>query len=276
MDSILNAEAWRQVLSDSLGQLLAQAAGILPGLVAAAFIVAIGWIVSKLVERVVARLFERVGLDRASDRLRVTDVLRQAGVKRSASRLLGGLLFWILMLTFVLSAVDTLGLTTVASTIDRLIEFLPNVLAAALILIAGLLAGRFVEHVVRSGASVANEPQARALGVGARAIVVVVVISLALETLGIRTTLLVTLACVLVAALALTMGMAFALGAKPVMTHILAGHFLRQSLAAGLAVEVNGRKGVVERVGVVETLLHEGAQAWSIPNAVLLEETVLR
>jgi hypothetical protein len=41
-------------------------------------------------------------------------------------------------------------------------------------------------------------------------------------------------------------------------------------------VEVKGRKGVVEQVGAVETLLRDDTAAWSIPNAILLEETVPR
>jgi hypothetical protein len=42
------------------------------------------------------------------------------------SEVVARLLFWLLMLTFVLSSVETLGLTAVTATIDRLIAYIPN------------------------------------------------------------------------------------------------------------------------------------------------------
>jgi hypothetical protein len=73
-----------------------------------------------------------------------------------------------------------------------------------------------------------------------------------------------------------TVGVAFALGARPVIAHILAGHFLRQSLPAGGSIEVGGQQGTVERVGAVDTLVRGGEHTWSIPNARLIEEIVIR
>ncbi len=65
-------------------------------------------------------------------------------------------------------------------------------------------------------------------------------------------------------------------GARPVIGHILAGHFLRQSLPVGTSLTAEGRTGTVERVGAVDTLVRGGDGAWSIPNAMLLERTLDR
>lgn len=99
---------------------------------------------------------------------------------------------------------------------------------------------------------------------------------IALEQLGVRTEIVVTVLTAVVAALGVTVGIAFALGARPVITHILAGHFLRQSLPPGGSVEIGERRGVVERVGSVDTLLRDGERAWSISNGRLLDEIVQR
>jgi hypothetical protein len=61
-----------------------------------------------------------------------------------------------------------------------------------------------------------------------------------------------------------------------VITHILAGHFLRQSLPSGGSVEIDGQRGVVERVGAIDTLVHDEERTWSIPNGKLLDATVIR
>ena len=92
-----------------------------------------------------------------------------------------------------------------------------------------------------------------------------------------NTAVLVQAVTALVAVLGFAVGAAFALGARPIEGHILAGHYLRQSLPPRSVVEVDGRRGRVERVGPVDTLFRDEAErAWSVPNARLLEATIGR
>jgi hypothetical protein len=276
MEKIFDLEAWRLVVVNSLSELGTRLASFIPGLVGAVLILLLGWVVSRILGSMAAGVLHRVGLDRAAERLRLAETLHRAGWTEELSTIIGRLLYWIVMLTFLLSAVETLGLVVVTSTIDRLIGYLPNVIAAGLILVIGLLIGRLAQNLVSSGAAAANMIEAARLGVVVNAIVVLIVSVLALEQLGIETRLLVSTITVLLGATGLTMGFAFALGARQIIAHILAGHFLRQSLTAGGAVEVRGRQGQVERVGPVDTLIQSGDQVWSIPNATLLEESIGR
>lgn len=276
MSEIFDVDTWRQVLVESLSELVTTVAGFLPNVAATLVILLVGWLLSRGVQAVAERVLRRVGLDRASSRLRVSETLREAGLDATPSWILARLVFWVLMLTFVLSAVETLGLTAVTTTIDRLIGFIPNVIAAGLILVLGLLLARLVRNLVSSGAAAAELGQAQRLGAMAQGAVAVVVGVVALEQLGIETEVVVTMLTAVVGALGITIGIAFALGARPVITHILAGHFLRQTLVAGGSVEVEGRRGVVERVGPVDTLLRDEAGAWSVPNARLIEQVVAR
>ena len=276
MSEIFDVEAWRQVLVHTLTELGATVAGFLPNLVATLVILVVGWLLSRIVQALTHRLLHQVGLDRASERLRVDETLRDAGIAARPSQIVARLVFWVLMLTFILSGVETLGLTAVTATIDRLIGFLPNVIAAALILVLGLLLARLVRNLVSSGAAAADLAEAPRLGALAQGVVALVVGVIALEQLGVETQVVVTMIIAALGALAVTIGIAFALGARPVITHILAGHFLRQSLPSGGAVEVQGQRGTVERVGAVDTLLRDGERVWSVPNARLLEEVVGR
>jgi small-conductance mechanosensitive channel len=276
MSEIFDVEAWRQVLVNSLTELAETTAVFLPSLLATLVILGVGWLVSRLVAAVSERVLLQLGLDRAVARLGVAERLREAGVSPTPSHIVARLVFWVLMLTFLLSAVETLGLSAVTATIDRLIAFLPNVIAAGLIFVLGLLLARLVRNLVSSGAAAAELPQAPRLGSLAEIVVALVVGVVALEQLGIETQMVVTVVTAVVGAVSVTVGVAFALGARPVITHIFAGHFLRQSLPSGGSVEVGGQRGVVERVGAVDTLVRNGEQSWSIPNGRLIEEIVIR
>lgn len=276
MQDIFDLEVWRQIIVSAFQQLGNNLIAFFPSLVATLILLLVGWGVSKLGEAVVRRALQRLGFDRVSARLRLPDMLGRAGIVAAPSWILGRILFWIVMMTFVLSAVETLGLTAATSTIDRLIGYLPNVIAASLILFVGLLVSRLARGVVASGAQAAQMERSDRLAAAMGGLVFLFFGVLALEQLGVETMLLVLLLTVLVGGATLTLGFAFALGARPVIGHILAGHFLRQSLTQGAQVEVGGREGQVERVGPVETLLKSSERSWSIPNGALLDEVILR
>jgi hypothetical protein len=276
MNEIINIEAWRQVIISSFVELGRTVAGFLPNLVGMLVILGVGWAIAKLVEIVFRRLFHRAGLDRATQRLGVQETLGRAGISRGPSELIARGFFWVLMLTFVLSAFETLGLTAVTGTIDRLIVYLPSVIAAALVVIIGLLLARFLGNLVSSGTAAAGFVYARQLGAGAHGVAVLMVSILAFEQLGLDTGILVTVVTAVIAAVGVGLSLAFALGSRDVVRAILAGHYVRQSLPEGQPVEIDGQRGILERVGPTDTLFRGENFSWSVPNAQLLETIVKR
>ena len=276
MDQLPDLAAWRDVFLQAATELGTKVAGFLPSLFGAVLILLVGWLLSRSVELVARRALRAFGLDRAAVRLRLSDALERAGVKMALSEVVARLLFWLLMLTFVLSSVEVLGLTAATATIDRLIAYIPNLIGAALIVLVGLLLARFTGTVVGSAAAAAGFPSASRLGVLVQILVVGLVIIVAVEQLGIDTSVLVGPLTAVLAAAGLSAGLAFALGAYPIITHILAGHFLKQSLPRDTFVEVAGERGIVECIGATETVLRNGQKSWSVPNAKLLNLVVNR
>lgn len=276
MNETLQLQVWQRLIADSATALATSVAAFAPKLAGALAILAVGWLVARVLQALTRRLLARLGLDRLVERGRLTEPLREAGVLSPPSVLVARALFWIVLITFLLPATETLGLQALTVTVDRLVAYLPNVVAAGLLLLLGLLLGRFARGVVSSGAAAANVATAGRLGGAAQTVVVAVVAILALEQLGVEIELLVNLLVALVLGVSVTMGVAFALGVRPLMTHILAGHFLRQSFPEGTSIQVGERRGVVERVGAVDTLLRGAEDSWSIPNGQLLEQTVTR
>ena len=118
---IIDLDAWRRIIVSAFQQLGDNVVALFPSLVGTLVLLVFGWIVSKLTETVVERALQRLGFDRVSSHLRLPEMLSRAGVEAPPSRIIGGVLFWIVMMTFVLSAVETLGLTAATSTIDRFI-----------------------------------------------------------------------------------------------------------------------------------------------------------
>jgi hypothetical protein len=99
---------------------------------------------------------------------------------------------------------------------------------------------------------------------------------LASEQLGLDTQILVTVVTAIVAAIGVGLALAFALGSREIVHAILAGHYVRQSLEEGQPVEIDGQRGVLEKVGATQTMIRGVESSWSIPNTRLLETTIIR
>jgi hypothetical protein len=180
------------------------------------------------------------------------------------------------MLTFVSSSVETLGLDAVTQNLNRLVGYVPNIIGALLTILLGFLLARFLGAIAGSAAAAAGFASAQRLGFLAQILVDVLVVIIATEQLGVSTSVLIVPLTAVLAALSFTSGLGFALGARPIITHILSGHFLKRSLPRDVFVEIDGRKGVVERIGPTDTLLRDGEKRWSVPNGQLIEYVVTR
>jgi len=276
MTQFFELSTWREILASAVADLGTVVSGFLPSLLGAVLILVVGWAVSRTVSAISVRGLRSVGLDGFATRLRIPDFLERAGIDLTVSQLVARLLFWLVMLTFVLSSVETLGLSAVTETIDRLIGFIPNVIGAVLIGIGGLVLARFAGALTSSAAAAAGLLSAPRLGFVTQLLIAGLVLVVAVEQVGIDTEVLVLPLTVTLGTAGFGIGLAFALGCRSVIGHIMAGHFLKQTLPRDVQIEIAGKRGLVERVGAVETVLRNDEERIAIPNARFLEEIVTR
>ena len=265
-----------EIALSSLAHLGAQFASLTPKIAGMLAILLIGWIIARIAQAASAKVLVRTRLDHLGGYLGLNEILEEAGIRRPISGLISRLLYWLVLLIFVLPASETLGLTSVATATNLLIAFLPNVVASLLILMLGLLLARFIGDAVSSAAAASQVPYSQSLGLAARGATIMVVSIIAIEQLGVKSTLLQwSLIAVLVAAL-FSIAFAFAVGSRDVVSAILAGYYLRKSIPEGSTVQALGRSGSLERIGPVDTLLRSEGGDWSVPNSQLLNAVIQR
>ena len=137
----LQIEGLMAPLSDMTADLL----GILPNLFAAVVIGLVGWVIARVVRGLVTNLLASTGVDRFSQRAEATQGLRLSE--------LGGLLAFILVIVpALIAALDALRIEAISAPLTDMLDLflaaIPNVLAAAAILIIAWFLGRFVADLV--------------------------------------------------------------------------------------------------------------------------------
>jgi len=263
-----------QFWTESLDRILPQIIAWLPLLGAALALLIIGWMAARLIQMVLGGLLYRLGLDRLARRAGVAKALEDLGLERTPSRLLARFSYWIVLLVFMLAAADTLGLHQVTDTLAVLLAYLPRVLAALLILLLGSLIARLAGNAAGAMAEQSRIRGGVALGQVVRYVLLIFVSVLALEQLGVETTLLVTVATALIAALSIALAVAFGWGSRELARNIMAGFHAREEFIVGQTLVVRGHEGRLIGIGAIRSRVETEAGVVSLPNSVLTEEEV--
>jgi small-conductance mechanosensitive channel len=264
-------ELWTQIVA----QFQSVTASALPPVLAALLLLLVGWLLALLGRAIVSGLLRRVGLDRLAQRLGTDQALTQLGIETSVSSILGRVAYWFILLIFVLAAANRLGLVGVTEALRIFIGYLPSVLAASLILFLGLVLGRFLGNAVGTFAEQAGVSGGRVLGETVRFSVIALTVILAMEQLKLETRLLSTFALIVIAAVALAMGLAFGLGSRGLAQSIMAGFHAREAFKPGQRLAVRSYTGQLLQINAAQAVLETEDGYVSLPNTVLLEEEVL-
>lgn len=206
---------WSEILVASFQGLWSGIIAFIPKLIVALIIFIIGWIVAVTLGRIVAQIIKSLKVDRALQSLGVEDTVSKAGFRLDAGAFIGGLVRWFFILVFLVASIDVLGLNQVNAFLrDVVLLYLPNVIVAALILIAAAFLADLAKRVISGSAKAANVPSAELMGGIAKWAIWIFAILAALYQLGIAGVFAQTLFTGFVAMLAIAGGVAFGLGGK--------------------------------------------------------------
>jgi len=147
LPGVLNALALQGLLEPIQG-MISKILGFLPNIFAAGVILVIGWLIARVVQRIVSNLLAAAGADRLSEQMGLAPVLG----KQQLSGLLGLVVYILILVPVLIGALNTLALDAItqpaANMLSAILTALPAIFAAALLAIIAYMAGRTVARVI--------------------------------------------------------------------------------------------------------------------------------
>jgi small-conductance mechanosensitive channel len=263
-----------QVVIDALTKIVTDIINFIPNLVNGLIILLVGYLIARLVRWIVAAVLRRLKFDPLIERTGITGSLRGLGVKTPLSEIFAQTLFTLLLLSFLITSTRLMGLGAVAQLLENLLNFLPNIIAAAIIFLLGGVVAQFVGNLVTTLGTTGGVTYAARLGRIIQYLISLFVVVLALGQLGIDTAILVTAITIVIAAFGLALGLALGLGARGVVHNILAGYYMRQRFPVGRLISYFDVRGEVSAVGGVSTVVRTSDGDVVIPNSALIDSVV--
>jgi hypothetical protein len=214
---------WNEIgsaLSQSITGTLSRLAALFPGLVVLTVALLLAILVVKIVAALLRRSLARVDFDR-----RVTQgsfpMLAEWSSTRSPTVIVVRTVSCVILFAGLLLGIGAFDETLASEFISRLLDYLPNLLAAGLVLVLGTWIARFVARSVLIGAVNMNLEYASFLSAGVKWLMMVLVWAMALEHLGIGGDIIRLAFGILFGGIVLALALAVGLGSKELVSRSL-------------------------------------------------------
>lgn len=205
---------WSQVFLLSLQGLWYGFVEFFPKILLAVIIFVIGWIVASTLSKVITLGIDALKLDKLFKNAGTDEIFARAGWKLHIGGFIGWLVKWLIVLGFFTASISLLGLSPVTVFLQQIVSYIPQVIVAVVILVAGTVLADFTRKLVTGSAAIANVRSARMIGSIAYYAIWILTIVTALDKLGVFGYFGQVLFTGIVVMLALAFGLALGLGGK--------------------------------------------------------------
>lgn len=204
--------------SDALLASLAGAASLffaaVPRIIGFVIILVVGWLIAALIERAVVAVLRAVRFNVLAERSGVAGFIQKSNMRSDATGTMGVIVRWFVRLIALVVAFDALGLVAVSQILHQLLMWLPNLVVALVVLGIGGLAANALANLVQGAAAEADIQRPDFLAKAARYAVWAFAVMVAINQLGIATSLINILLMAAAGAVALALGLSFGLGGR--------------------------------------------------------------
>ncbi|GEM_PF-763982 len=246
----------------------------LPNFLGSLVILLVGWIIALITKQIAKRIFRLIGINYIAESSGVNQLLKKVGVQKRAEDFLASLVYLSILLIFIVSATEVLGITIVIDTLNQFIAYLPKIFGALFIFIFISYLGKVTKQIVLNFLSSYKIEFSSILATFLEVIITVFALIIALRELGFPTTIFTANITVILALMFFAVAIALGLGGKRVAENLIAGLYLKKLFSINQEIELDEIKGKIKGFFPTSVLIEAEAENFFVPNKEVLEKAV--
>ena len=233
----------------------------IPNVVLAVLVFIAGLLLAKLIRKLTKRfiLYLHRGINDKLNNRRLTVDLQ------GSAKFIATAFFWIIILFTVALITQILEFSFLSKWFDGLINYLPNVIAALVIVFSGLIVSKLICDLIVSVSLRTGLFNGKVLGAIARYVILGISIIVAIDQLGINISFITNLVSIVLGALLFGAALAFGLGAKTSVRNILGSYYLQKTFEVGNTVQIGEDIGVITKITATSVFLNTKSGQVVIP-----------
>ncbi len=255
-------------------ELLLKFAAFVPNFFGALLVFLIGWLVSKLVAKFVQKLLKTIGADKLAEKLNQIEIVYKSKFKIVPSILLSRVLYYILLFIFIIAATDVLGMEAVSKLMGDLLNYIPSLLSAFLVLVIGIFLADFVKNIVLTACNSLGIPAANVI---ANVVFYFLFLNVAMITLsqaGIDTEFIQDNLSIILAGVVLAFAIGYGFASRQMAANILSSFYNKDKVKIGDVIGIEGVKGEVIEIDTSTFTIQTEDRQIVIPLSKLTTEKI--
>lgn len=263
-----------EILLNTFRTLINQFVDFVPKLVGAVVILVIGVLVAKSVAAIVSRVLKQVGFDKIGEKLNDIDFIRQLQTEIKLSEIVAKVLYYFILLVFITAATETLGVAAITGMVLSLVNFIPKLIAAAIMLQVGVLLADALKKAVITLCQTFKIESAKLLGMIVFFFFLTITIISALGQAGINTELLESSFNLLIGGIIFAFAVGYGIASRDVMANILASFYSKNRFREGQIIQIDEVKGTIVSIDNTSLTLKTGDTTTIFPLQTLQSRKV--
>ena len=245
----------------------------LPNVLGALGLLLLGIIIAKIVRRLSLILWQKVNIDVLGNRLNEIEIVAKSHLQIKLSNILSGILYYTTLVIFTIAATDMLKMPTISEFLKSIIDYIPKILSAFLILILGLMVSDFLKKVVETTLKSIGIPSAKIIASLVFYFAFINILLSAIAQAGIETSFIESNISILIAGVVVAFAIGYGLASRGLLTNIIASYY-NKNIEVGQKVTIENITGEVIDVNKSSVTLKVGNDRVVIPMNKFLTENV--
>jgi hypothetical protein len=241
-----------------------------PRVAAGLALLILGLLAAKALEVALRAILRRLRFDTLVGRAGIDQVLLRLGIRQELSLFVPRFCYFLFLILLAQTLADTFGLAAISAAIRSFFDYLPNIVAALLLLMVGSTVGQFAGRAAAESAAGAGLDIAPSIGRLVSAGVFFICAMMAVAQLKIDTSIVRIVMSISLGAAALGFALSFGFGTREVIRDIAAGFYARKVLAIGRPLEIHGESGTLKAITATHVILDSNGREICIANSAFL------
>lgn len=205
-------EDFLNLIFEPLTELFLKFKVFLPNFLAMLVILLIGILLALLVKRVLVKFLGAISFDSWSDRMGFTKLMRQGDLWSKPSTMLGGVIFWLLLIVTLMSSLNALQIVVIDNLVNQFFSYIPRILSAVIILFVGYMLSGFLSRAMLITAANNGFHHARILAKTIHSLLIVLIIAMVMEQLQIAPGIVLAAFSIIFGGIVIALSIAFGVG----------------------------------------------------------------
>ena len=182
----------------------------------------ISWFAKKLIENALM-LFR---FDRWASDVGISHFLARGGVKSTPSKVVGRIVFWLLIIAFFSFGLNFVGVPQFTEYVSRISSALPHVIVSLIILVVGIIFSTFLSRVIYVGCENANIGYGDIIAKAVRILLIIITFGIVFEYMGLGSTILSISFLIIFGGIVMTLSLGLGMGLSHVIADLIKSKFV--------------------------------------------------